>query len=235
MKQQITAVLFDVGGVLQLLDHERVEAALTKGGVLVDRERSTEAHYLALAELENRSGAQEEPVLQSDWLEGFVRALGVPPGQRHKVAIELTEKLADGDGWNDVIPGAIEVLQELHERGLKLGIVSNTPLGGVARRLQTASICQLGEGDGVTVDVIVDSYEAGVKKPHPAIFEAAVRGVGVMPDQVAFVGDSLIADVRGSEAVGMHPIHFDPYSLCAFDDHPHARTLSDIPKMIDDI
>lgn len=235
MNSPIAAVLFDVGGVLQLLDHDRVEAALRPSGREVDRERTAKAHYVALAEVEERSESTDEPVLQSDWLEAYVRALGVSQDHQRDVVIKLDQQLSDGDGWNDVIAGAPEVLRELQGRGLKLGIISNTPLGGVARRLETAAICQIGEGDGVTVEVVIDSYEVGVKKPHPAIFEAAAQGLGVSPDMVAFVGDSLIADVRGSEAVGMHPIHFDPYSLCGMDDHRHAKSLSDIPRLIDGI
>ncbi|MDP9066779.1 MAG: HAD family hydrolase [Actinomycetota bacterium] len=231
-RKRFDAVLFDVGGVLQLIDYERVEAALSPSTAKLHREIVYAAHYIALAELEQRSDAEEKPVEYGDYLDAYVRALGVPGADHAEVVTRLTDQLSDGEGWNDVVPGAVKVLRDLHDLGMRLGIVSNTPLGGVARRLSAAGLCQKGTGTGACVDVIIDSHDAGVTKPHPAIFEAAIRELGVASDSIAFVGDSLIADVRGSSAAGMQPIHYDPHSLCIFRDHLHATSLSEIPALI---
>lgn len=230
--KRFDAVLFDVGGVLQLIDYRLVQAALGPSEAMLDREIVSGAHYIALAELEQESDAGEKPVEYEDYLDAYVRALGVPRADHSEVVARLTDQLSDGDGWNDVVPGAVKVLRDLHDCGVRLGIVSNTPLGGVARRLSAAGLCQKGEGTGACVDVIIDSYDIGVAKPHPAIFEAAIRELGVAPHSVAFVGDSLIADVRGSSAAGMQSIHYDPHSLCIFRDHLHATSLSEIPRLI---
>jgi phospholysine phosphohistidine inorganic pyrophosphate phosphatase len=51
-------------------------------------------------------------------------------------------------------------------------------------------------------------YAAGVAatvagKPSAAFFEAAVRSLGVRPDQVAMVGDDLLSDVDGAQRAGL--------------------------------
>lgn len=57
---------------------------------------------------------------------------------------------------------------------------------------------------------IVISERVGVHKPHPEIFHYAVANAGTaIPDSV-MIGDSLEADVRGAQAVGMDAIFFNP-------------------------
>jgi putative hydrolase of the HAD superfamily len=50
------------------------------------------------------------------------------------------------------------------------------------------------------------SSEVRLAKPHVAIFRAALDAVGVAPDRAAHVGDRLMADVAGAQAVGMKAV-----------------------------
>ncbi len=57
---------------------------------------------------------------------------------------------------------------------------------------------------------IVISEVVGIHKPHPDIFHHAVsNGKTSIPDSV-MVGDSLEADIRGAQNVGMESIYFNP-------------------------
>lgn len=57
------------------------------------------------------------------------------------------------------------------------------------------------------VDFTLVSEEAGYHKPDKQLFLAALKLAGdVPPEQVLFVGDSLIADIRGAEGAGLTPI-----------------------------
>jgi FMN phosphatase YigB (HAD superfamily) len=47
------------------------------------------------------------------------------------------------------------------------------------------------------------SCEVGKRKPHPAIYEAATRALGVEPAECVFVGDRRYEDVRGPSEQGM--------------------------------
>lgn len=58
-------------------------------------------------------------------------------------------------------------------------------------------------------DHIVNSEMAGVKKPHPYIFQVALRKAKVAPENTLMIGDSVAVDVMGAKAVGMHVLHYN--------------------------
>jgi putative hydrolase of the HAD superfamily len=104
------------------------------------------------------------------------------------------------------VPGAPEAVHRLKARGLRLGIVSDTGFrpGRVLRRqLAAAGILACFEPAGLAF-----SDEVGVPKPHPRIFETALKGLGVPPDQAVHVGDLKFTDVAGARGVGMRVIRF---------------------------
>ena len=43
-------------------------------------------------------------------------------------------------------------------------------------------------------------------KPHPAIFRAALEAASCRPEQAVHVGDSLLHDIAGAQAVGIHGV-----------------------------
>ena len=60
---------------------------------------------------------------------------------------------------------------------------------------------------GPYAELTVISDEIGVAKPHPEIFEAALRGLGDPPrSQVIMVGDNLVADIGGAANVGLETV-----------------------------
>ncbi len=107
-----------------------------------------------------------------------------------------------GDGVPSPLrPGALAVLAELRGWGLRLGAISNT--------VQTARFMQPAlarRGLAPFFDVLVLSSEAGVAKPHPAIFRAALDVLGVAPANAVYVGDRLLPDVAGPQAIGMRAV-----------------------------
>ncbi len=57
--------------------------------------------------------------------------------------------------------------------------------------------------NGLEFDAIVTSESCRAYKPSPAIFEVAIRELGVAPSKVLHVGDSLEADVGGARNLGI--------------------------------
>lgn len=53
------------------------------------------------------------------------------------------------------------------------------------------------------------SASVGASKPHPAMFEAALRHTGVAPRQAVHIGDHPTDDIQGAKAVGMRTIWLD--------------------------
>ncbi|ABW10955.1 HAD-superfamily hydrolase, subfamily IA, variant 3 [Parafrankia sp. EAN1pec] len=56
------------------------------------------------------------------------------------------------------------------------------------------------------LDLLVTSEDARCYKPHPAIFQTATRLLGLPPDAVLHIGDSLTSDVAGAHALGIPTI-----------------------------
>jgi putative hydrolase of the HAD superfamily len=57
---------------------------------------------------------------------------------------------------------------------------------------------------------VMSSADYGLQKPHPAIFLAAAGRLGLKPDEIWFIGDSLESDVTGSRLAGMNSIWYNP-------------------------
>ena len=109
------------------------------------------------------------------------------------------------DAWDPhtvTDPDVPELLSRLRERGIHIGVLSNTmwPRSwheDVFRR------------DGVLdlIDGAVYSSEIDWNKPHPLAFEAAMAAIGVTdPAQCVFVGDRPYDDIFGAKGIGMRAV-----------------------------
>lgn len=49
------------------------------------------------------------------------------------------------------------------------------------------------------------------RKPHPFIFEMAVRRANLNPEEIWFCGDNLLCDIEGSFHAGMKPVFYPAY------------------------
>ncbi len=56
-------------------------------------------------------------------------------------------------------------------------------------------------------DEAVLSYEIGVVKPNPVMYETIATRLGVLPEESVFVDDR-VEFVSGAHAVGMHAVHY---------------------------
>jgi putative hydrolase of the HAD superfamily len=92
--------------------------------------------------------------------------------------------------------GSKTLLCEMRAAGFRLGIVTNGHT-----QMQTAKLEKLGLAP--LVDAVVVSESVGVKKPHPQIYQEALRRLSCESDGVLFVGDSPLLDVVGPANVGM--------------------------------
>ncbi|MHC4562916.1 MAG: HAD family hydrolase [Planctomycetota bacterium] len=101
--------------------------------------------------------------------------------------------------------GLREMLEQFRDDGLKLGLLSNTFIPPVIldRHLERANLIDL-------LPMRVYSCTQDRRKPHPNIFEQAMSGIGLKAEELIFVGDSLRADIRGANGVGMVSVHKDP-------------------------
>ena len=113
---------------------------------------------------------------------------------------EIYDLFRDSRGWM-LFPETRQVLENLREHGLKLGVISNfdSRLYSVLNDLGIRSLF-----DAVTI-----CSEVGFAKPQPEIFHAALRTLAVPPDRVLFTGDSLVDDFQAGQNAGIHTLLLD--------------------------
>lgn len=206
---QIDAVLFDWGGTLSPwhttdpLDCWRAYARALPGGVgdacdVADVE-AVAARLLAAEDAAWRRAREHH---ESSTLDVVLAAAGVPV-----VSAAVEAYFADREPYTLVDPDAPAVLRALRERGLRVGVLSNTlwPRSYHERLFARDEVLHL-------LDGAVYTSEIARVKPHREAFEAAMVAVGVDdPTRVVFVGDRLYDDVHGAASVGMRTV-FVPHS-----------------------
>ena len=57
---------------------------------------------------------------------------------------------------------------------------------------------------------VITSENAGIMKPHAAIFEFAMAMAGTFPHHSLMVGDTLDADIEGGNNAGIDTVYFNP-------------------------
>ncbi|MEU6281567.1 HAD-IA family hydrolase [Streptomyces sp. NPDC047028] len=208
----MTAVLFDFSGTLFRIQSTEswLRAGLHEAGlVLPDPEVAATARALeaagalpggaAPAELPDSLAPlwavrDESAELHRAAYTGLSRRVPLPDPKLHDL---LYDRHMLPSAWSPY-PDAAEVLGTLRGRGIGVGVVSN--IGWDLRPVFRE------HGLDPYVDAYVLSYEHGVQKPDPRLFEAACAALGADPRQVVMVGDSREAD-GGAAALGCR-VHF---------------------------
>jgi putative hydrolase of the HAD superfamily len=119
-----------------------------------------------------------------------------------------------------------EVLRTLRDAGVKIGLISNTD-----RCLSSFQTHFALEG---LFDATLSSSMHGYMKPHPSIFEAALRQLDVTAEQAVMVGDSLLHDIHGARRMGMRAVlvsRSGRAQACP-PDVPVIRSLRELPALL---
>ena len=183
----ITAIYFDIGGVLVRTMDRAPRAALA---------RRLGVTYEALEELvfsgeQGRRAQRGEITAEEQW--AYVcRALNYPLETWRTLQAEFFA----GDGLDAELVAAI---RGLHAR-YRTGIISNA-----LSDVRDAVVNHWRIADAF--DVMIFSCEVGAMKPDPRIFQSALQALNVRPDEAVFV-DDFAPNVEGARAMGMHAIQF---------------------------
>ncbi len=99
-------------------------------------------------------------------------------------------------------PGALDTLVSLGRSGVKLGLISNGNAAEQRAKVRRAGLEPLFES-------ILIGGEFGVAKPDPRVFLHTLDKLDVGGADTWMVGDNLINDVGGAQAVGIYGIWVD--------------------------
>ncbi len=136
----------------------------------------------------------------------------------------LSELFMVTSNWH-VFPDVVPALEELKERGLVIGAVSNWTwqLPELLHALNLVS----------HFDFIAASARIGFDKPHPEIFRWALEQAHAEPNEVIHVGDHLDADVQGALATGIEPVLIDRWQrFTPADLPPNASLIRSLGELI---
>jgi putative hydrolase of the HAD superfamily len=197
----IRAVFFDVDFTLiypgPTFQAEGYRRACEAAGVEVDPARfdqATAASSFILDEV-------EEQVYNHDLFIHYTASIIEHMGGRGPNVVDVARGIYDQWAVNhhfEMYDDAAPVLRGLQERGLKVGVISNSHRCLDAFR-EHFSLTGL-------IHVSVSSSEHGYMKPHRSIFDAALERAGVAAAESVMVGDSLKHDVEGALKAGMRAV-----------------------------
>jgi putative hydrolase of the HAD superfamily len=228
----IEAVLFDWGGTLTRwhdIDFHAESLALAQAVVGVDHdvEVSRERLHRAGATVWGRSRDHQRSATVAD--------LFAEAGLRHDPDL-LAAYYAFWEPHTGTDPEVRPLWEALHERGIKVGVLSNT--------LWPRSVHEgyfLRDGVLDLLDGAVYSSEVPWTKPSPHAFAAALAAVGAAdPARCVHVGDRLYDDVWGAQNAGLRAVHV-PHSAIPPEQVGHtegtpdavAHTLADVLASVD--
>jgi HAD superfamily hydrolase (TIGR01549 family) len=198
----LRAVLFDVDFTLcrpgPELSAERYARVAARHGATLDIGRYDDAREAAVLNLKRHPELLHDDTIWHRFTEEIFLGMGGPREIASECATEIEQ------GWEvsenfELFEDALPVLEELRAAELRLGLVSN----GIRDLHEFVAHHRL------DVDAIVGSRAHGYVKPHPTIFQAALKQLGVEPAAAVMVGDSLEEDVEGARAFGMRAILVD--------------------------
>lgn len=230
-----SAVIDDLRGILDLVpkqvDSKRIVPSTngTKaiffdaGDILYHRPRRgqhlarfLEAHSLQAKQV---SDSAEQKVMKDkamigeiskrEYMEFRLRSMGIEDKAYLDLAIIELEKDSDDVGFFD---GVRKTLTELKRRGYHLGIITDT-----YHTKETKLEWLQRNGIDQVWDVFVSSCEEGVRKPHPAIYRAALSRLDLDPSEASFVGHKR-SELDGAKAVGLRTVAFNYEATAEADD-----------------
>jgi FMN phosphatase YigB (HAD superfamily) len=201
----VRAVFFDVGDTL--VQHWKPEPeirALTREALL--REFGEREWYDAFLKAEIAPGHRhetDEDLRQETnrWYEEWFRnsQIGLDDIEIDHFRVATTLPL---DVVGSLVPGTPDALRWCKDRGLVVGLITNTLSRG-DREVWT-DWQRFGLAD--TLDHVVSSHSAGWQKPHERIFRRALELSRVPATDAVMVGDRMVQDVWGAKRLGMRAI-----------------------------
>ncbi|HEX6076042.1 MAG TPA: HAD family hydrolase [Micromonosporaceae bacterium] len=233
----VDAVIFDWGGTLtpwKTIDFvaawQAVADRLVRAGQVAAGGAPRVAEALAVAEDLMWRRARDEH--RSGSLDELFATAGVAATPEAHAAV-----FAEWEHATFLDPDARDMLAGLRERGIRVGVLSNTTWPRTVHEHIFAR-------DGVLnlIDGAVYTCEIPWTKPHPEAFRAAMAAVAAEdPGRCVFVGDRPFDDIYGAKQVGMRAI-LVPHSTIPEQQRGHTdgdpdaviTRLSELVPLVDD-
>jgi len=227
----IKAVLFDMGNTLIKYDVDTFKEVFQR--VLISLGISRSLDEIKIAFLNSEKEAKDINLLSSfgkikceeywhKWDSLVLKHLKITDNEELARIVQSR--------WFDFVdstlyPEVKEVLSELKQRGLKLGLISNGYEEEINLILEKADL------EKTIFNIIVGVDTIRKAKPNPDIFKYAISKLNVKLEEAMFVGDNVEADYKGAENAGIHALLIDRTETKQSD----QRTIKNLKEILSQI
>lgn len=135
----------------------------------------------------------------------------------------LVENTQNSANWDQILPGTRDALDRLRKE-YAIAVISNAD-GKIDAVLRRCGILDCFQS-------ITDSGKVGHEKPHPAIFEAALRTMNASPAESLYVGDVYSVDYVGARRAGMQAVLFDVAGTYREREFPRVESLAGLEEWL---
>lgn len=193
----ISAVFFDFSGTLVSSSFDiaacrnSVTRYLGSQGFEVTPEKYSSSVETCLADVKAARELQEETTYEN-FMRKVLSHLGIEASDS---LIGKIEKIEFNNYYWKCFPNSVAILDELSTK-YRLGLISNAMTSSAIDVLRDEHLLPYFE-------VIVLSRDVGFRKPHPAIFNSALKMLRVSAKESVFVGDNAGTDILGARRIGM--------------------------------
>lgn len=177
----IKAIIFDFYGVLGIRGLRQFKQHYLGGN-------EEKAHQARLLQRELDAGVTG----YDSFISGMARIAGVD----RKTVLRYTENYKPNSDL-------VAYIRDQLKPQFKIGIISNSGADWVQKII--------GEDNMKLFDDIILSYQVGIIKPEPGIYEMSAKNLGVRPAECVFV-DDILSYCQGAESVGMEAIHYRDFN-----------------------
>ena len=137
-----------------------------------------------------------------------------------KVKKIVNNRLAALKDTFDSIPvESLQLLKELKARGIKIGLMTNT-FSDERDLIKASELFPY-------FDVALISYEQGICKPSPELYQRMIERLDVKPEECLYVGDGGSRELYGARDAGMKAVQCTWFSELAFEPHIPCPILED--------
>jgi HAD superfamily hydrolase (TIGR01662 family) len=213
-------IFFDVGNTLLFPNRARMLAPLPP-----ERHPTLEA-WQALERRTKREfdqGLMEGKVDRGFWWtfhSYLLQQLNSEDETRRDTLVENTQNSAN---WDQILPGTRDALERLRQQ-YAIAVISNAD-GGIDAVLRRCGIVDCFAS-------ITDSGIVGYEKPHPVIFDVALREMKAEASQSLYVGDVYSVDFVGARNAGMHAVLFDVAGAYRDQEFPRVESLAGLEQWL---
>ncbi|MBR5348012.1 MAG: HAD-IA family hydrolase [Lachnospiraceae bacterium] len=151
--------------------------------------------------------------------EGIARTLQLMDIHDEAMVEKIAQKRMDalGDTFRNIPEETLQLLKDLKKRGIKIGLISNC-FSDEFEWIKNSPFYPL-------FDAPMLSYEQGLAKPDPEIFQRILRKLEVTPEECLYIGDGGSKELYAAREAGMKPLQALYFHHLAFEPHVPCEIL----------